>query len=408
MPTNRGRSARRADPVISSTASFKGGRPTIPVARPLLPTAAQLLPYLSRIDAARIYTNHGPLVLELRSRLAQHLSMPDGAVVCASSGTSALVGAIIAAAGRASPERPLAIVPAFTFAATAAATEQCGYRPYLADVDAADWMLDPGKLASHPMLGQVGLVVPVAPFGRPLPLSRWTEFRCRTGIPVVVDAAASFVAVSQEPGCRGEIPVCLSFHATKCFSTGEGGAVVCTDTELVRRTARTLNFGVLDVRDCRSPGTNGKMSEYHAAIGLAQLDGWDDRSAMWAEMAARYRTQFENMGLADALHTMPQTGPNYVLLRCPRFGVDRILECLAECGVDYRYWYGAGLHRQSYYAELPRDDLNVTDGLATRLVGLPTAPDLPQAAISRIAAAVARGMGPVLAHRGTGLDATPG
>src|SRR5258708_10789253 len=91
----------------------------IPVMRPILPSASQLLPYLRRIDATRNYSNSGPLVAELEGRLGEHLRLPSGGVVTAASGTTALIGAILAKAGPAKVERPFALIPAFTFVATA-------------------------------------------------------------------------------------------------------------------------------------------------------------------------------------------------------------------------------------------------------------------------------------------------
>src|SRR6185369_6395553 len=97
----------------------------IPVLRPQLPSADAMLPYLRRIEGARIYSNWGPLVQELEQRLARHFALPEGSVATASCGTAALVGATLAVAGRASDRKPLAIIPAYTFVATAAAIEQC-------------------------------------------------------------------------------------------------------------------------------------------------------------------------------------------------------------------------------------------------------------------------------------------
>ncbi|HTO27193.1 MAG TPA: DegT/DnrJ/EryC1/StrS family aminotransferase, partial [Devosia sp.] len=182
--------------------------PTIPVMSPRLPSGDRLLPYLRRIDASRIYTNFGPLVLELEVRLRDHLSLPEGGFVSASSGTAALVAAILASTGRARPQRPLALMPAYTFVATAVAAEQCGFQPCLADVDPQSWMLDPEQLLAHPMLDQIGMVLPVSPYGKGVAQAPWLAFRERTGIPVVIDGAASFEAVSEEPAsCLGEIPV---------------------------------------------------------------------------------------------------------------------------------------------------------------------------------------------------------
>src|SRR5688572_24971077 len=160
------------------------------VLRPLLPDAGRLLSYLRRIDAVRTYTNWGPLASELEARLAAHFSSAIGCVTSASSGTGALVGSILATAGRASTRRPFAIVPAFTFVATPLAAEQCGYRPHLVDIDADSWRLQVDALYGHPLLPKVGLVVPVAPFGRAVPQAPWLDFRRRTGITVVIDGGA--------------------------------------------------------------------------------------------------------------------------------------------------------------------------------------------------------------------------
>src|SRR4051794_37796518 len=166
--------------------------PTMPVLRPRLPSAERLLPYLRRIDATRVYTTWGPLALELEERLCRRFSLPHGGVVSASSGTSALTAAILTASGRAAGGRPLAIVPALTSVATAAAAESCGYTLRIADIDPETWQLDPERIATRADLDEAGIVIPVAPFGRHVPQTAWLEFRERTGIPVVIDGAATF------------------------------------------------------------------------------------------------------------------------------------------------------------------------------------------------------------------------
>ena len=204
---------------------------SIPVQRPLLPQADRLLPYLRRIDATRTYSNWGPLADELERRLEAHFGLPEHGVVSAASGTAALVGAVLGIAGRGGLERPLALIPAYTFVATALAVEQCGYRPYLVDVDPRTWQLDQFGCSTRSGLDRVGLVVPVAPFGRPVPQESWLAFRRQTGIPVAIDGGASFEGASDEPRrFLGEIPTAFSFHATKSFATGEGGCVTTTDT----------------------------------------------------------------------------------------------------------------------------------------------------------------------------------
>jgi len=84
----------------------------------------------------------------------------------------------------------------------------------------------------------------------------------------------------------GSVPVVLSLHATKAFGVGEGGAVVCCDRAKLRAAHAALNFSFAGIRETSGPGFNGKMSEYHAAIGLAELDGWSVKRANLREHCA--------------------------------------------------------------------------------------------------------------------------
>ena len=367
--------------------------PAIPVLRPLLPTADQLLPYLSRIDETRIYSNWGPLVDELQERLCTELGQPSGSIVSASSGTTALVGAILATAGRASADRPVAIIPALTFVATALAVEQCGFTPVVADVDAMTWMLDPIRLEQELDLGAVGLIVPVAPFGRPVEQTSWQRFGGRTGIPVVIDGAASFDLTASSPQpVLGDIPVTMSFHATKALSSGEGGCVACGSSDAAIGAARALNFGFYDSRDAMSASTNGKLSEYHAAVGLAELDGWPAKRALLAGVVAEYADAFARVGLADRLVCVPAVGLSYVLFLAGDVPESKCVQrSLRAQSIDFRLWYGRGIHGHTHFAAVARTRLDTAEDLAARLIGLPMAPDLSPAEVARIADAARAG-----------------
>lgn len=363
----------------------------IAVFRPLLPEASRILPYLRLIDEKRIYSNYGPLSIELSCRLADTLALPRDGVTCTGSGTAALIGAILASAGRATPERPLAILPALTFTATALAAEQCGYQPYIVDVDPSSWTLDAESLIEHPAREQAGIVIPVAPFGRAVAQAPWSRFQAKTGIPVVIDGAASFVSLAAEPSrFLGTVPVAISFHATKAFATGEGGAVATSNVEQAARISKALNFGMTGVRDCSMPGTNGKMSEYHAAVGLAELDDWPEKLRNWLAVAEAYRRQMSDAGITASFYAAPEIAPNYALFRCRMSSTaGHVADTLTEHGIDFRFWYGAGVHRQTYYGSLSRDALPNAEELASCLFGLPVAPDLPTGAIARVVEAVA-------------------
>lgn len=361
---------------------------------PQLPRAAALLPYLERIDATRQYANRGPLVALFEQRLRAMLGLRHALPVMAASGTAALQAAILAHAGRATAARPLALVPAYTFAATAHAAEACGYAPCFVDCAADEWAVMPAALRGHPALARAGVVLPVAPYGRPPDQAGWAGFAAASGIPVVIDAAASVEAIARDPDTVGRVPVVISLHATKALAVGEGGAVLWSDLHGLVRVAQALNFGFLGSREVRSPGLNGKPSEYHAAVGLAGLDEWAPRAArrtavaaMWAEAAARD-------GIAGRMTLPPAIASHYALFAA-RSGAEAraVTADLDAAGIGWRRWYGRGLHREAYFSGAGAEHapaLPHAEALGDRLIGVPMHEALTAADIAAVCATLRR------------------
>ncbi|MGF7153228.1 DegT/DnrJ/EryC1/StrS family aminotransferase [Novosphingobium gossypii] len=359
---------------------------------PILPTADAIAPYLRLIDKARMYSNQGPLVRLLQQRMATLLSLPADTLVAASSGTAALTAAILAHAGEASTERPLALCPAYTFVATATAARHCGYEPYLADVSAQTWTLDPDQVTRHPMLARIGVVIPVSAYGRPLDVAAWSRFQQETSIPVVIDAAAAIEALATgtmrpEPN----VPLALSFHATKAFGCGEGGCIVWSDPALAADARQATNFGFGDSRNSTAASLNGKMSEYHAAVALAELDGWAAKRAAFARAAQAYRAAAAREGLpADTLMAHPDVASAYILhRRRDARSAERLRVALDAANIEARLWYGHGLHRHDHLLNAPRDALPETERLAGAMLGLPMGCGLGAADIARVVAVLA-------------------
>jgi dTDP-4-amino-4,6-dideoxygalactose transaminase len=303
-----------------------------------------------------------------------------------------LIGAILASAGMGRASRPLAMIPGLTFPATAAAAERCGYKPYFIDVDPKSWLLDPKTLVRHPRLQEVGVVIPVAVFGRPVLQEPWLHFMRATGIPVVVDGAASFRSVLVRPkDFLGPLPVAISFHATKSFGVGEGGCVVWSDPHADQRLCEALNFGFYNSRLSVAPSLNGKMSEYHAAVGLAELDNWPIKIEKYSHVVNRYRRAALDGILGPKLILYPDTDFIYPLVYCADHAESlRVREALTSQRIGFKFWYGAGMHEHPYYKNVPCDVLDVCSDLAHRLLALPMAPDLTDREVSKICRAVAQ------------------
>ncbi|MBP0445466.1 aminotransferase class I/II-fold pyridoxal phosphate-dependent enzyme [Roseomonas sp. SSH11] len=382
--------------------------PAIPVARPRLPDARAILPYLQEIDANHWYANHGLLWLRLQSRLAAHWGVAPEAVALTANATLAL--ALALRASRVAPGRKC-LIPAWTFVATAGAAREAGLVPHFADVDPATWALDPDAVAAREDLAEIGAILVVAPFGMPLDTARWDALSARTGIPVVIDAAAAFDALRAGGPMRpGSSPVIVSLHATKAFGIGEGGAVLSQDAEWMERLRRLSNFGFLGSREAMVAGTNAKMSEYTAAIGLAALDAWPETRAGWQAISRHYAE-----ALADdaRIALSPGFGGDWISATLsvlwPAEGPEDAAE-LAREGIGTLRWWGDGCHRHPAYADCPRDPLPVTDFLARRVIGLPFWRDMTATQVAYICGVAQRlagqGAAPPRPRRAAALRAT--
>jgi dTDP-4-amino-4,6-dideoxygalactose transaminase len=354
----------------------------VPIARPRLPTHAALAPYLERIDAARWYSNYGPLVTEFEGRMAARLGW-RASVVTLANGTVALTLALRAAGAK---PGTLCLMPAWTFVASAHAAIEAGLTPYFVDVDPETWMLDPAAtcaaIARAP--SQVGAIMPVAAFGRMPNLNAWRDVADGSGLPVIVDGAAAFDALDGAP-----VPVTVSLHATKTVAAGEGGLVASDDHALIDRIRALTAFGFSGSRISQIPATNAKLSEYAAAVALASLDGWPAERARFSFTAQRLRA---GLALTPQITFQPGWGSRWVSSVCvvgaPEGRAASLARELAAMGVETRDWWGSGCHRQPAFVRCPRLPLPVTDRLAGATLGLPYFIDLESDASARIVEAL--------------------
>lgn len=370
--------------------------PNPPVVLPLLlpdmPSPQQLLPYLERMHAARHYSNFGPLVQELEQRLAQRLSADVVTVANATQGLELVLSALDL------PPGSRVLVPALTFVATATAVVRAGHVPVLADVDAASWLLTPTIAARAARELGAQAVLPVAAFGAPQDMRAWQAFEQASGLPVVVDAAGAFGNQTLQ-GAAGTLV--FSLHATKSLPAGEGGAVVSTNAALVERVRQLSNFGinlqpggVVPVGHLAAVGTNAKMSEYHAAVGLASLDRWD-------AVATRRRALFAQLRLAldDAsggalgwqqFGPQPLTAPVMLCLRLGSASRRALLERLCRRqGILTRRWYQPLLGEiQGRAMRWDSGPLPRARAIAQDLLGLPFYPAMDETQQALLAAVV--------------------
>ena len=171
-----------------------------PLVDPNPPRLSEHLDVLTRVEQSGIYSNNGPELRAFEAEATDNLFGGEGACLGVANATLGLMLAIRQAAGRERGTGKLALMPAFTFAATAQAAEWCGLTPLLADIDPDDWSMCPAAeerlLQKH--AGQIAVVVPYATFGNAIDLDRYAWLMRRHQVGVVVDAAASLgIAVTR-------------------------------------------------------------------------------------------------------------------------------------------------------------------------------------------------------------------
>ena len=265
------------------------------VTRPYMPPLAEFVPYLEQIWQNRQLTNAGPFHQQLERELANYLGVEHLALFA--NGTLALVTALQAL--RITGE---VITTPYSFVATAHSLLWNGIKPVFVDIDPVTLNLDPEKIEAA-ITPQTTAILPVHVYGRPCGVERIQSIADIYGLKVIYDAAHAF-GINDSGGSllrHGDLSV-LSFHATKVFTTFEGGAIVCADAKMKARIDHLKNFGFADEVTVVAPGINAKMNEVQAAFGLLQLRHIDEALFGRQRVDALYRDLLKDV---PGIHCVP-------------------------------------------------------------------------------------------------------
>ncbi|AUJ69479.1 dTDP-4-amino-4,6-dideoxy-D-glucose transaminase [Pseudoalteromonas sp. NC201] len=240
----------------------------IHVTSPYLPSMKKYIKYIEGIYERKWLTNNGPLVKELTARLEAYLGVKN--LLLVSSGTMALQ---IAFRIKNLQQKNVISTP-FTFQATYSALEWQGAHVDFCDIDSKTWNMDPYLLEEQLSSGKkIDCVVPVHTFGNSCEVEHLQKLQEKYKFSLIYDAAHALTTLDDKGKSiltYGDIS-CFSLHATKLFHTVEGGALVFKNDRELETAKQMINFG-LDGELASKPGINGKLSEFHAAMGLAILD----------------------------------------------------------------------------------------------------------------------------------------
>jgi dTDP-4-amino-4,6-dideoxygalactose transaminase len=356
------------------------------VGRPNIGSRDALASRLEEILDRNWLTNDGPCIDEFEARLAEMLGVRNVVATC--NGTAAL-GLLLAA----SELQGEVILPSLTFIATAHAVRSHGLKPVFADVDPATCTLDPAAVEES-ITPETAAILGVHLWGRLCDVDGLAEVAARHGKPLLLDAAQAF-GCSREGGSAGSFGegAAFSFHATKVCNSFEGGAVATDDDGLAQRVRLRRNFGFADLDRVEALGTNAKMAEFAAAMGITSLESLDEFIDTNRSNFGYYQRGLEEIPGMELLPYPEDETSNchYIVAfldeRVSGVTRDELVETLnAENILARRYFY-PGCHRMEPYrgessgigASLP-----VTEKLLSEVVCLPTGMAVGEADVSSI------------------------
>ncbi len=291
------------------------------VTQPNLPPLDVFMNQLAPAWENHWLTNDGRLHGQLESALTAFLGVSHLRLFC--NGAIALLTALQAL----NLESGTVITTPFTFPATVNTLYWNRLQPVFCDIEPKGYNMDAEALESL-ITPDTRAILPVHVYGVPCDVDRIEAIAARRGLPVVYDAAHAFGVRRNGVSIlsHGTLSM-LSFHATKLFTTAEGGALIMGEEPLYERIRLLKNFGIADEETVIAPGINGKMSELHAALGLAQLPMMHEEISLRGRIAQRYRALLAGEPGIHLLDDLPGVEHNYayfpVRLREEDFGLSR-------------------------------------------------------------------------------------
>jgi dTDP-4-amino-4,6-dideoxygalactose transaminase len=290
------------------------------------------------------------------------------------------------------------ITTPYSFVATAHALLWNGIKPVFVDVDPETFNLDPKRIEAA-ITPRTTAILPVHCYGRPCEVAAIQQIADNYNLRVIYDAAHAF-GVSLERRsvlAHGDLSV-LSFHATKVFTTFEGGAIVCPDAKTKQRIDHLKNFGFVDETTVVAPGINGKMNEFCAALGILQLQHHNAAIERRKALDGLYRRQLADVrGIRCARAPLGYVG-NYAyfpILVQPdyRESRDDLYHRLKQSSINARRYFYPLISEFPMYRGLPSasdENLPTARRLSDQVLCLPMYPSLGEREVARICALIAR------------------
>ncbi|MHB8155402.1 MAG: DegT/DnrJ/EryC1/StrS family aminotransferase [Candidatus Omnitrophota bacterium] len=356
------------------------------VTRPFLPALADLNKYLKKIWKSQWVTNNGVNHVLLEKKLAAYLKVKNNSLFC--NGTLALQLAVNAL--RLTGE---VITTPFTFAATPHVLYWNNIRPVFCDIQEDTYNLDVHKIESL-ITPETTAILAVHVFGNPCDVEALEKIAQNHGLKIIYDAAHAFGVEVNGVGIGnfGDASM-FSFHATKIFSTIEGGCLACRSSDIKERVDYLRNFGIKSEEEIVVPGINAKMNEIQAAIGLIQLKAVDREIKKRKRLIEFYKEGLKNVPGIILPRYLDNVKYNYqsfvVRINGQEYGTSRdcLYGLLRQMNIVARKYFYPLCSHYSCYKSLPSANpvnLPVAEKISKEVLSLPLYGELTKEEVNLI------------------------
>lgn len=350
----------------------------INVTRSSMPDYEEYCEEIKELWDSRWLTNNGAKHQQLEKNLKSYLNCEN--IVLYTNGHLALEQ-IIAAMDF--PKGSEVITTPFTFVSTTHAIVRNGLVPVFCDVNDTDYTIDVTKIEAL-ITDKTCAIVPVHVYGNFCDVEEIDRIAKKHGLKVIYDAAHAFGAKYKgvQSANFGDASM-FSFHATKVFNTIEGGSVCFKDANLYNTLTEMKGFGQHGQEECLYVGTNAKMNEFQAAMGICNLRHIDEEIAKRKAAVERYRERLSNVDGIKLCKEQADVTSNYayfpVIFDGFKYTRDELFARLSENGVVARKYFYPLTNDFACYKNLPTADSKKTPiaaRLADNVLCLPLYADL--------------------------------
>lgn len=363
----------------------------IPFIKPNFPKFEDLAQDYSKIVENNWYTNFGPFEAEFSKSCGLYINAYATSISNCTLGLEAAISILF------DKSKKSVIIPSFTFAAGAEAIIRGGFTPIFIDIEESN--LQPSINQASALLSErddIAGILLCNIFGvGNTQVDAWEKLAAEYQLPLVIDSAAGFgskYSDDEKIGARGDCEI-FSMHATKPFAIGEGGMVTSKNKEFIQKVKSWQNFGFGSDRNVAQIGTNAKLQEINAAIGLRQLSRFGDRLDSRRKTLQLYKNTLSDLGVSFQDNDERSTVAFASMIMPDKDTADKTYTHLWESGVEVKRYY-APLHLQAEivkYAELPVS-LSVTEEVAGRILSLPVHDFMSEDDVNLVANAVREGV----------------